>query len=1017
LAVGFRSILLSSILLNGCLPRKFFLFFVGWMPALAFPTLGMCQSREDQSFPRDFLAKYCQDCHQGSDAEAKFDVTEYFDDGAIAERLESWDFVLSRIEIADMPPQEASVRPTAEEIGEILRWSKDLRRREANLRRSDPGPNSIRRLTHAEYNAAIEALTSAAIHPADSFPLDPANEAGFDNSAQTLSLPPSLVGKYLDGARMVSSHALLQSQRIAFAPYPVLSETDRDKYFVHKIVDFYRSQPTDLRKYFHALRLLQQELANNVQPDSAIAKHTERIADQIAGNYGLSAKYLRTLAERVLAKESQVAAFGPWREIQKRFNETIASELDERRCELACEKLVEWITQTRNSLTPKREMLKGPKDLHQGTQSLILWYNDQLAADRRTCREDLFDPANKSLLVGDDGQRADADSAALKTTYDDFCSIIPNAFYVSERGRPYAREEKQEAAGRLLSAGFHSMMGYYRDDQPLIDLVLDHNGIEELDGLWREFEYVCELPVRQFTGFLWFERAESRYLWESRFDFARAEDASIVEPEPYSRFATTYLDKLREGEPSPQVQLAVEEYFKLMRKRLDTHFELKSIAQSKHVEDLIRLAEQAYRKPLSAHDRESIAKDYHDFLAISGGDHRIAIDDSIATILTSPWFLFRWDLQPTSAGSDSSVPHPLNPIELASRLSFALWGSIPDQALMQSANRGTLATEEGIDQEFKRMISDPRSKIMLREFMGSWLDFREFTEHKGVDRNEFVSYDDPLQRAMADEPVELLWSILQEGGSLRACLDSHYVIVNSRLASHYGLTALDEHSADPAKWYRVDLDAADPRGGFPTMGVFLTNNSPGLRTSPVKRGYWIIRRLVGERIPSPPPNVPELPKSDRDTQGVSLRELLAAHREHPSCAACHQRFDFAGLLLEGFDPVGRLREEDLAGRKIEDTGTLPDGRSIVGSEALKTYLQTERYEDFRLHFCRSLAAFLLGRTLIVSDDLLIEEMIAKMDSYEQRIDVAIQAVCTSTQFRNKRGLEPAKFTREGLRDE
>jgi len=1003
--------------IDACMPRKLMVFFLGWILPMAFPTLGMSQSRDDQSFAREFLAKYCQDCHQGADAEAKFDVTEYFGDGVIAERLESWEFVLSRIEIADMPPQDAAIRPTNEEIREMLRWSKDLRRREANLRKSDPGPNSIRRLTHAEYNAAIEALTSTVIHPADSFPIDPANEAGFDNSAQTLSLPPSLVGKYLDGARVVSSHALLQTQRIAFAPYPVLSETDRDKYFVHKIVDFYRSQPTDLRKYFLGLRVLQHELVKNGQSDSSVTKSKEQIADQIAAKLGLSGKYLRTLAQRVLAEDSQVVAFGPWREIQKRFNETILNEPDEQRCELACDKLVEWIAQTRDSLTPKREMLRGPKDLHQGSQSLILWYNGQLAADRRMCRTDLFDPANKSLLVGDDAQDTNAESAAIKTAYDDFCSVIPNAFYISERGRPYAREEKQEAAGRLLSAGFHSMMGYYRDDQPLIDLVLDQSGTEEINGLWREFEFVCELPVRQFTGFLWFERAESRYLWESRFDFARAEDASMVETEPFTRFVTTYLEKLQEGEPSAQVQQAVEEYFKLMRNRLDKHFESKSIAQSKHVEDLIRLAEQAYRKPLSAKERDLIANDYTEFLEVSGGDHRVAIDDSIATILTSPWFLFRWDLQPTTAGLDSSIPHPLKPIELASRLSFALWGSIPDQVLMQSAIRRTLDTEEGLDHEIKRMISDPRSKTMFNEFIGSWLDFRKFDEHKGVDRNEFVSYDDPLQRAMADEPVEFLWSILQEGGSLRDCLDSNYVVVNSRLASHYGLTALDEHSADPSKWYRVDLDAADPRGGFPTMGVFLTNNSPGLRTSPVKRGYWIIRKLVGERIPPPPPNVPELPKSDRDTQGVSLRELLAAHREHPSCAACHQRFDFAGLLLEGFDPVGRLREEDLAGRKIEDTGTLPDGRNVAGSEALKTYLQTERYEDFRLHFCRSLAAFLLGRTLIVSDDLLIDEMIAQMDSHEQRIDVAIQAVCTSTQFRNKRGLEQAKFTREGLRDE
>lgn len=991
------------------LPHSLLVFLFGWLLSVAYPTPGICQSVQETSFARDFLAKYCQDCHQGADAEAKFDVTEYFDDGVIAERLESWDFVLSRIEIADMPPQDASLRPTAQEIDEILRSSRELRRREANLRRSDPGPNSIRRLSHAEYNAAIEALTGAAIHPADSFPIDPANEAGFDNSAQTLSLPPSLVGKYLDGARLVSSHALLQTQRIAFAPYPVLSDTDRDKYFVHKIVDFYRKQPTDLRKYLLGLRQFQQQLALGIPKDAAV--------NGIAAGSGLSPKYLRTLADRILAEENQIAAFGPWRELQTRFKETIANETDEKQYEIACERLVEWILKTRESLTPKREMLKGPRDLHQGTQSLILRYNDQLAADRRTCRDDLFDPENRSLLVGDDGQRVDADSTELQAAYDDFCSIIPNAFYVSERGRPYAREEKQEAAGRLLSAGFHSMMGYYRDDQPLMDLVLDQIDVEELDGLWREFEYVCELPVRQFTGFLWFERAESRYLWESRFDFARAEDASIVGSELFSRFATIYIEKLREGEPSSQVQQAVEDYFKLMRKRLDKHFELKSIAQSKHVEELIHLAERAYRKPLSAKDRERIANDHIAFLEISGGDHRVAIDDSIATILTSPWFLFRWDLQPTAEKSDASAPQGLNPIELASRLSFALWGSIPDNELMQSANHGKLASEEDIAREFKRMIADPRSKTMLKEFMGSWLDFRQFHSHKGVDREEFVSFDDPLQQAMADEPVEFLWSILKQRGSLRDCLDSSYVFVNSRLASHYGLSAIDEHSADPSNWYRVDLDAADPRGGLTTMGIFLTSNSPGLRTSPVKRGYWIIRRLVGERIPAPPPNVPELPKSERDTQGVTLRELLAAHREHPSCAACHQRFDFAGLLLEGFDPVGRLREEDLAGRKIEDTGTLPDGRNVAGSESLKTYLQTERYEDFRLHFCRSLAAFLLGRTLIVSDDLLIEEMIAQMDSHEQRIDVAIQAVCTSTQFRNKRGLEQARFKREGLRDE
>ena len=167
----------------------------------------------------------------------------------------------------------------------------------------------------------------------------------------------------------------------------------------------------------------------------------------------------------------------------------------------------------------------------------------------------------------------------------------------------------------------------------------------------------------------------------------------------------------------------------------------------------------------------------------------------------------------------------------------------------------------------------------------------------------------------------------------------------------------------------------------------------------------MIRRLVGDRIPAPPPNVPELPKSEKETGDVSLRELLAKHREHPSCAVCHQRFDFAGLLLEGFDPIGRVRQEDLGGREIDARAALPDGVEAEGVQGLKRYLVQERYEDFRLHFCRSLAAFLLNRTLVVSDDLLIEEMIAQMDKNQQRVQVAIEVVCTSTQFRNKRGVQ------------
>jgi hypothetical protein len=164
-----------------------------------------------------------------------------------------------------------------------------------------------------------------------------------------------------------------------------------------------------------------------------------------------------------------------------------------------------------------------------------------------------------------------------------------------------------------------------------------------------------------------------------------------------------------------------------------------------------------------------------------------------------------------------------------------------------------------------------------------------------------------------------------------------------------------------------------------------------------------VKRLLGEKIPPPPPNVPELPNSEHDTGDLTLRELLEKHREHPSCAACHNRFDAAGLLLEGFDPIGRPRATDLGGRVVSTIATLPEGDQAEGLAGLKSYVMKKRFSDFRRNFCESLLAYALGRTLIVSDDLLVEEMIRQMDQHENRIRVAFDVIVQSRQFQTKRG--------------
>jgi hypothetical protein len=186
------------------------------------------------------------------------------------------------------------------------------------------------------------------------------------------------------------------------------------------------------------------------------------------------------------------------------------------------------------------------------------------------------------------------------------------------------------------------------------------------------------------------------------------------------------------------------------------------------------------------------------------------------------------------------------------------------------------------------------------------------------------------------------------------------------------------------------------------MALFLTKHSPGLRTSPVKRGNWVVKNVLGERSPPPPPSVPELPR-DEAKLDLPLREVLARHRRDASCAACHARFDSFGLVFEGFGPIGERREKDLAGRPVEVSATFPGGGEGAGLDGLRTYVRKHRQNDFIDNFCRKLLAFALGRSPMLSDDRLIKQVRDKLAAEDYHFEVAIEAIVSSPQFLNKRG--------------
>jgi hypothetical protein len=343
---------------------------------------------------------------------------------------------------------------------------------------------------------------------------------------------------------------------------------------------------------------------------------------------------------------------------------------------------------------------------------------------------------------------------------------------------------------------------------------------------------------------------------------------------------------------------------------------------------------------------------------------------------------------------------PLSDHALASRLSYFLWASMPDAELLRHADAGDLDRADVLVAQTRRMLKDPRVRGLATEFGGNWLDFRRFDEHNAVDRERFPAFDNALRQAMFEEPVQLMLDVFRGNGSVLDFLYARHTFVNPVLAKHYGMPDVTGGSD---RWVRVDDAQQYGRGGLLPMAVFLTKNAPGLRTSPVKRGYWVVKQLLGEHIPPPPAAVPELPR-DEATMELPLRDMLARHRQDKMCSGCHARFDSLGLVFEGYGPVGERRSADSSGRAVDVSATFPGGTTGAGLDGLRAYVRAHRQNDFADALSRKLLAYALGRSLILSDDLLIDAMRARLVKENYRFGSLVESIVSSKQFLTKRSM-------------
>ena len=403
---------------------------------------------------------------------------------------------------------------------------------------------------------------------------------------------------------------------------------------------------------------------------------------------------------------------------------------------------------------------------------------------------------------------------------------------------------------------------------------------------------------------------------------------------------------------------------------------------------LTRLGRLAYRRPLTDAERETLLGFYHDERA--GGGFESGIELALRFLLASSQFVFRVEAEPDDALPGTA--YPVADLDLASRLAFFLWSSLPDDELLAAAEAGRLGRPAELARQVRRMLADPRSSALVENFAGQWLFLRNLESHI-PDATEFPAFDENLRRALRRETELLFEHVMREDRSVVELLTADYTFVNERLADHYGIPGVygDRFRQVPV----VD----DNRRGLLGHGSILTVTSYPNRTSPVLRGKWVLDQLLGAPPPPPPPDVPQLEENEGTTAPRSVRERMEQHRANPVCASCHAKMDPIGFALERFDAIGRGRTTD-GGVPIDASGRLPSGASFDGPGELRDAL-LERPEEFVGTFTRKLLTYAVGRGLEASDAPAVRRIVREAAGTDDAFSSIVTGVVLSDPFRLK----------------
>ncbi len=967
------------------------------------------------------LAAKCYECHNAEKMKGDVDLKQFAANPDVPVNFEIWNTVKDTIDNGDMPPRKAKQLSPEEKAG-ITGWVQHSLDLLAEAKSGDPGPVTMRRLTNAEYDYTLRDLTGHDYALAKEFQTDGGGGEGFTNTGDVLFMSPAAIDKYFAAARKLADYATIMpgtgivfnSARIGLrGPEQVKAQAQQGLY-----VWYQQKAAPHLPKDDQPMHEADYMLACWKH------KHAKTPLDQLAKDMKLSIHFLSNWWNLLNSVEPK-----------SRF-------LDLTRvawCELPADEKA--ALERIKAIEADRLSWNNPKHPGSGPQR---WQQDSDGIRPYPMQTSVNGKTHVHLCFGDIGDGNKGDIALV--TYIEVSIGKKKENYFHWLNKTLDEKKKLAAANpppsnldalKARIAELEKMRGVYgKHPQPgrqiepqvlafaaptvftlplpegahwlKVDTRLDMQN-PEVDAATIQWTLSTDKPrdvTKIIPGVVTIWKRGTKAAGETMNDFNKMK---VAFPDMFERRLEEVASNLyRGGKPSFTVYyfsddqlgqlLGQQDRWKLAEMKKDWGYNATPNLNKQQQQEydgallwhLHQFAHKAWRRPITEEETKKLDALYFASRA-KDLDRESAAREVLVRVLVSPNFLFKAETLPPIADAKTTEV-PLNAHELASRLSYFLWASLPDWQLRKAADDGSLMKPEVLAAQTQRMLRDPRATALAKEFAGQWLKFNGFDEKSTVDEKKFPEFTPELRADMQRETIEFFAHLFRDDRSVFDIIGGDYSFLNERLARHYGVPGVTGND------FREVNVAQHHRGGILGMGAILTKTSRPNRTSPVVRGDYLYQVVLGFSSPPPPPNVPKLKATSKPS---SLREALLVHRTDSACAVCHERIDPLGFALESYDPIGRFRVADETGGKIDDTGEMMDGSKFQGLPGLRDYLKKNEGQ-FLIQFTRKLLGYSLGRQTLPSDKKLLQQMHSALKSNGGKVSSSVLEIVNSRQFLNRR---------------